>query len=214
MTIIVFDLDDTLYSYESFLKMGFKNVSKYLSEILNYPENQIYKKIFKFHKKNNRKVFDNLVIDLKIKRKYIKKCIYIFRYSNRKIKLFKDVKNYLYNNKKFYLITDGNKLVQKNKGKLLKIKPFFKKIYYTNEYAIKFNKPSLHCFNKIKKLENCDYSDMIYVGDNPFKDFFNCNKVGIKTIRVMRGVYKKILVSKPYDAKIKIKNISELKKFI
>ena len=65
MTIIVFDLDDTLYSYESFLKMGFKNVSKYLSEILNYPENQIYKKIFKFHKKNNRKVFDNLVIDLK-----------------------------------------------------------------------------------------------------------------------------------------------------
>ena len=39
MTIIVFDLDDTLYSYESFLKMGFKNVSKYLSEILNYPEN-------------------------------------------------------------------------------------------------------------------------------------------------------------------------------
>ena len=55
---------------------------------------------------------------------------------------------------------------------------------------------------------------MIYVGDNPFKDFFNCNKVGIKTIRVMRGVYKKIRVSKLYDAKIKINNISELKKFI
>ena len=26
MRIIVFDLDDTLYSYESFLKMGFENV--------------------------------------------------------------------------------------------------------------------------------------------------------------------------------------------
>ena len=82
------------------------------------------------------------------------------------------------------------------------IKPFFKRIYYTNEYGIKFNKPSLHCFNKIKKLENCNYSDMIYVGDNPFKDFFNCNKAGIKTVRVMRGMYKEIKLSKFYDAKI------------
>jgi putative hydrolase of the HAD superfamily len=53
---------------------------------------------------------------------------------------------------------------------------------------------------------------MIYIGDNPFKDFFNCNKVGIKTVRVMRGMYKEIKVSKFYDAKIKIKNLSELKK--
>ena len=169
------------------------------------------KKILKFYKKNNRKVFDILTKDLKIKQKYVKKCIHIFRYSDRKIKLFKDAKNYLCNNK-FYLITDGNKLVQKHKVKILRIRPFFKRIYYTNEYGIKFNKPSLHCFNKIKKLENCKYSDMIYVGDNPFKDFFNCNKAGIKTVRVMRGMYKEVKLSKFYDAKIKIKNLSQLKK--
>jgi len=151
MTIIVFDLDDTLYSYKSFLRMGFKNVSKYMSKIANCSEPLIYKKILKFYKKNNRKVFDALTRDLKIEQKYVKKCIHIFRYSDRKIKLFQDAKKYLCNNK-FYLITDGNKLVQKHKVKILRIKPFFKRIYYTNEYGIKFNKPSLHCFNKIREL--------------------------------------------------------------
>jgi putative hydrolase of the HAD superfamily len=113
-----------------------------------------------------------------------------------------------------YIVTDGNYLVQKKKIKYLGLNVYFKKIFYTNIYGIKYNKPSLYCFNKIKKLEKCDWSDLIYVGDNPNKDFINCNKKRIFTVRLMQGQYKSLKVKKSYEAKFKINNLLLLKKIL
>ena len=52
----------------------------------------------------------------------------------------------------------------------------------------------------------------MYIGDNPKKDFLNCNKKRILTVRLMKGEFKDLRVSKQYDAKYKIKNLSMLKK--
>tara|TARA_Y100000992_G_C21106881_1_gene415373 strand:+ start:368 stop:571 length:204 start_codon:yes stop_codon:yes gene_type:complete len=49
---------------------------------------------------------------------------------------------------------------------------------------------------------------MVYIGDNPNKDFVNLNKKGSLTIRILRGTYKNKKVSKLYDAKYKYKGYS------
>ena len=49
---------------------------------------------------------------------------------------------------------------------------------------------------------------------NPKKDFINCNKKKILTIRLMRGEYKNLNDSKSYDAKYKIRNLLMLKKIL
>ena len=48
---------------------------------------------------------------------------------------------------------------------------------------------------------------MIYVGDNPKKDFVNLNKKGSITIRILRGNFKNLKANKNYNAKYFIKNL-------
>ena len=63
---------------------------------------------------------------------------------------------------------------------------------------MRYQKPSLYCFRLIKKIENCGFKEIVYIGDNPIKSL-NCNKNGIKTIRVMRGELKNTKKKYPYD---------------
>ena len=71
-------------------------------------------------------------------------------------------------------------------------------------------KPNLHCFKIIKKKEKVKWSEIIYVGDNPNKDFINLNSVGAVTIRVLTGPFKKMITNKKFDAKYKVNNLSKI----
>ena len=51
---------------------------------------------------------------------------------------------------------------------------------------------------------------MVYIADNPKKDFVNCNKVGILTVRLLRGEFKNLKVTRNFDAKYKIKDLKEI----
>ena len=116
----------------------------------------------------------------------------------------------LIQNEKKYIVTDGNKLVQKNKIDKLGIKKYFKKIFISRCYGVKYEKPSLYCFKKIIKLERCKWKDLVYIGDNPKKDFINLNKKGSMTIRLMRGNYKKINCANIlYNAKYSFKSMNK-----
>ena len=216
--ILIFDLDDTLYKEKEFVKSGFKAVSKYLHLKFNLNKKKIFLQLLRILKKNGRgKIFDILCFQLKLKKSLlIKKLVQVYRTHDPKISLNKDAIKILEYCSKLtkYIITDGNYLVQKKKIKSLNIQNYFKKIYYTNFYGIKYNKPSLFCFNKIKKKEKVNWSDLVYIGDNPKKDFLNCNKKKILTVRLMKGEFKNLRVSKHYDAKYKIKTLLMLKKIL
>jgi putative hydrolase of the HAD superfamily len=214
--ILIFDLDDTLYKEKEFVKSGFKAVSRYLHLKFKLNEKKIFLQLLRILKKNGRgKIFDILCFQLKLKKIFlVKKLVQVYRTHEPKISLNKDAIKILkhYSEISKYIITDGNYLVQKKKIRSLKVEKYFKKIYYTNYYGIKYNKPSLFCFNKIKKKEKVNWNELVYIGDNPKKDFFNCNKKKMLTIRLMKGEFKNLKVSKHYDAKYKIKKLSMLKK--
>jgi putative hydrolase of the HAD superfamily len=216
--VIIFDLDDTLYEEMCYVKSGFNTVASHLSYLFKIKKKTIYNKLLKVLKENGRgKIFNIICSYYKFKKKnLVKDLINIYRSHKPLIKLKKEAIKILeyYSGYNKYIITDGNYLVQKKKVKYLKLSNYFKKIFYTNFYGVKYNKPSLFCFNKIKKLEKCDWSDLVYVGDNPYKDFIDCNKKGIMTVRLMQGQYKSLKVKKIQDAKFKISNLLLLKKII
>ena len=216
--VLIFDLDDTLYNEMSYVKSGFNVVAFHLSYLFKIRQEAIFNKLLKVLKENGRgKVFNIVCAHFKFNKKnLIKDLVNIYRSHKPCIKMKKEAIKVLkyYSGHSKYIVTDGNYLVQKNKIKYLGVSNYFKKIYYTNIYGIKHNKPSLHCFNKIKKLEKCDWSDLVYIGDNPHKDFINCNKKKILTIRLMQGQNKNLKVKKIKDAKFKINNLLFLKKII
>jgi len=211
--IIVFDLDNVLYDEISFVKSGLKVVSEYLFQKFSIPTNVSIDFVNKRLKKGRKGILDDLLSEFGLySKKRVYECLSIYRKHNPKIKLYPEADDCLKRFKDFslYLVTDGNKIVQKNKINALGLYDRLKFCFLTSHYGLKNSKPSPYCFKKICQLENVKPPQVLYIGDDPNKDFIGIKPLGFKTIRVLRGPYKNIKKGKKYEADYLIKSIAEL----
>ncbi len=217
--ILVFDLDDTLYDEKKFVYSGFTEVANWISMMSNTSSIEIFDYMVKDLIVNGRgNVFNNALEKYFQKTvKNIRKCVSIYRLHKPNLKLDANVIDLLLElrvNHKLYIVTDGNKIVQNNKVKSLDVEKYVEKVFITYRYGLKASKPSLKCFELIKKLEKVNWMDLVYIGDNPNKDFVNLNKVNAITIRVLQGDYALVEAKKSYDAKFKINKLTDLRLLI
>jgi putative hydrolase of the HAD superfamily len=212
--ILIFDLDDTLYNENSYVFSGFKSVSKYLEKCYKINSDESIYFMLKDLKKNGRgKIFDNILKKYSLYNKErVKKLLSIYRKHIPKIKLYNDSLTIFKRFSKVpkYIVTDGNINVQNIKCKALNLDKFMKKIFITYRYGFKNAKPSTYCFQKILKIEKAKPNNVIYIADNPNKDFVNLNKEGFHTVRIMRGMYSKVQVGKENDGMYRIKSLNEI----
>lgn len=210
----IFDLDDTLYSEFSFVESGFHTVSTHLSLELKLSAKKIFNDLMVLLEANKRgNTFDLLLTNYEVfSKEKVKELVQVYRRHEPVIKLDKKIKNFLekMRNERLYLVTDGHKLVQQKKIESLGISNYFSKIFITNLYGVSKQKPSLYCFNKILKIEDVSYDKLVYVGDNPAKDFVNLNKVGAYTVQSL--MYVRDLPELPlnYYAQYRIHSAEEL----
>ncbi len=213
--IIVFDLDDTLYEEITYVRSGFKAVANHLSK--NYKietSKNIYRHFAKLLEEQGRgKVFDSFLDKYNLSnRRIVKKCLAVYRLHNPKIRLSASGLSCLERLKDYpkFLVTDGNKIVQTKKVKSLKIDKYFRHMIVTHNYGLKHAKPSPYCFHKILQWENAIPQDLVYIGDNPKKDFVNLKKDGFRTVRVMTGEHKDVEAQFKYEADYQINSLDEL----
>lgn len=196
--VCLLDLDDTLYSEYDYVLSGFKEVSKYLSIKTKLMQKDIFDALVRLFDLNKLNVFDrfiksNLISDQKLD---ILEILDVYRSHIPTLKLFDDSREFLHFFKdsqiKLGLITDGRPLTQKNKIQALGISRFFKKIIITDELGVGFRKPHPYAFEVMKDYFSVDFDEMIYIGDNPLKDFYIKTLYNVKTIRIKRnnGLYK------------------------
>src|SRR5690606_1335448 len=114
------------------------------------------------------------------------------------------------------IITDGYANAQKLKLKAVNAFNYFEEIIVKDELGREYWKPHPKPFEMIKEKLNIGFHEMVYVGDNPEKDFFIKSIYPVKTIRIFRvnGVYN----NKPYYNSIeedyKLNNLTELHQLI
>jgi putative hydrolase of the HAD superfamily len=214
--ILVFDLDDTLYEEITFVYGGLKAVANHLSKKFPVQLDDALDMQISFLKTNGRgKVFNDILKHYGVySERNLKTCLHVYRSHNPSISLSGDALNcfeYFQDHAK-YIVTDGNKHVQKSKISALGLESLVKRYFITRRFGIKNEKPSPYCFLKICNLENACPKDIIYIGDNPTKDFVNIKKLGFQTVRIHTGPYKDKKVSKDFDAKWHINSLDELKK--
>jgi len=217
--IVVFDLDDTLYDEKQFVYSGFKEVANWISMMSDTSYIEIFDFMVNDLAINGRGTVFNNALDKYFKKtvKNIRKCLSIYRLHKPNIKLDADVVDLLLELRKkykLYIVTDGNKIVQSNKIKSLEVEKYVEKVFITYRYGLKASKPSLKCFEIIKNLEQVNWLDLVYIGDNPNKDFVNLNKVNAVTIRVLQGDYAFVDAKEDYDAKFKIDKLTNLRTLI
>ncbi|MGD1003088.1 MAG: HAD family hydrolase [Minisyncoccia bacterium] len=212
--VLIFDLDDTLYDENAFVKSGFKAVARYVSGVTGISEKKLYLRELRLLALYGRgKIFNTLLEEHSVlTHKNVRKCLSIYRKHRPNIALYPGVRDLLKElscYSRLYLVTEGNTLVQTAKIRALGIRHFFNKIYITNRYGPKAAKPALYCFEKIKRLEKCNWSDVVYIGDDPNKDFVALNRVGACTVRVHSGRFATTKAKQFHGARYNIKDIGK-----
>ena len=212
--ILIFDLDDTLYEELSYVKSGMKAVSNYINNRFQIPALNSYKKMVNFLEVDGReKVFDKMLNDYRLnKKEYVNECLAIYRSHTPTISLYDSAKRCLdrFDHISKYLVSDGNKIVQKNKVDALALNKWMKRIILTHQYGLKYKKPSPHCFFVISKIEHSLTTNMVYIADNPRKDFVGIKPYGFKTIRVYTGNYKDETCDYSHEADLTINSLDEI----
>lgn len=211
--VIVFDLDDTLYPDLTYVWSGFYVVACYLSPILQLSVEQIERELKEELIQKRKEVFDRFLQKKNYySKKLVKQCLSIYRKHLPTIRLFPEAIACLdrFRHRPLYIVTDGNKLVQKRKFLALGLASKVKKCLCTYAYGLQHSKPSPYCFQKICEWENVSANQVIYIADNPYKDFVGIKPLGFHTIRLLQGPYRDIRLPHDFEAEKKILSLDEL----
>lgn len=215
---IIFDLDDTLISEKEYIKSGFKEIAKYIKRRYNLNENDTFDKLIKLSNTDSRNVFNRMLEQEKIlyTELEIKELISIYRKHKPNIKFYDDVLPTIEKMKKLGIkvgiITDGYKETQKLKLEALDAYSIFDEIIITDDLGREYWKPNPKAFEIMSKNLNIEFNDMIYIGDNPEKDFYIGNIYPITTVRIIRedGVYRNNNYLDDIVEKYKINSLNDI----
>lgn len=196
MKAIIFDLDNTLYDAEQYYKGAFRRIAEYLSKKCNFSKKEIYKTLENLWREKTSMypyLFDDLLDFLDLKND-LRNVIKIFNDYDVELKPYPDViptlKELKRRNYKLGILTDGDVERQKRKIKLLGLDMFFDVIIFTEELGNP--KPSEIPFQEAINKLKVNPQKSFYVGDNPLIDFEGAKKVGMRTVRILRGEFMKI----------------------
>jgi putative hydrolase of the HAD superfamily len=186
---ILLDLDNTLYDEHTFVKSGFKAVSKAMARKLDISEDDLYQTLWQtFLKVERNQVFSETlkhfgVFDADL----IPEMLEAFRNHYPAISVFEDVYCTLIALKEKFalgLITGGKREVQENKIKALKLDDYFEVVTYAEEYGGKCcPKPFVVTLQKLQ----VSAEESVLVDDDPLQSFLVAKDLGLITVRMLRG---------------------------
>jgi putative hydrolase of the HAD superfamily len=218
---VIFDLDDTLISENQYIKSGFRHIAEILSKRINKSSVFIYDKLLDLYNTSPKNVFNRLLLELNEQhtKDDIMELVTAYRSHVPVIQFYDDVVPCLRQLKEYGIktgiITDGYKLTQRNKLQVLNADQYFDEIIVTDELGREYWKPHPKSFELMCDKLGCDYEEMLYVGDNPEKDFYIKVIKPITTVRIDReGIYKDKEYLKDIREDFKIRNLFQLIHFI
>ena len=207
MKAIIFDLDNTLYNVEQYYLGAFKAIAEYLSQEYNLSKQEIYNRLVNLwnEKTSMYSHLFNDLLDFFNLGNELENVIKIFNDYDGGLKPYPDVIPTLKELKrwgyKLGIITDGNVGRQKRKINLLGLDGFFDVIVFTKE--LDNPKPSEIPFREgINKLK-ANPQNSLYVGDNPLIDFEGAKKMGMKTVRILKGEFRNMPGNEYIDYEMK-----------
>lgn len=180
---VIFDLDDTLYSEKEYVRSGYHKIAEHFGDL------SIEEKLWTAFKKGGKPLDEVLSPEKK------DEALRIYRFQKPDIHLYSGVSDMLTRikkNKKIGIITDGRVEGQRAKIEVLGLQNY--EIIITDELGgIEYRKPNEAAFRLMQKKMQVPFEKMVYIGDNPNKDFIAPQKLGMKCIyfKNVDGLYCK-----------------------
>ena len=196
LSAVVFDLDDTLYLERDYVISGFRAVASWAESELGVPSEQCLSDL--------RSLFDEGVrtntFDRWLRARgfhpqgYVQQMVDAYREHDPTICTFDPVPGLLgslADKCQLGLITDGRSTVQRRKLAALQLASSFDAVVLTGDLGPSWWKPSVLPFELIIALMGASAQNVVYVADNPLKDFIGARAAGMFSIwvRTPRGLY-------------------------
>lgn len=201
VSAVVFDLDDTLYLEADFVRSGFGAVGEWCSRELKLDgfEPAAWR-LFREGRRGD--IFDAALLSLgtPIDKETISRMVEVYRTHAPQISLpadSVDCLRQLRGKYKLGLITDGPAAMQWNKIRALRLEKLMDELIVTSDLGKAMSKPHEQAFRLMEERLLGNGRAMIYVADNPAKDFVAPARRGWRTIRVVRqaGLYRQAAVA-------------------
>ena len=214
MPVLVFDLDDTLYPELSYVHSGFQAVAAFLNPILGTSAEALAAGMVAEEAAHGRgQVFDSVLRQHgRWSKTLVAACLRTYRQHRPELALYPDAERCLarFATWPLYLVTDGHKEVQARKTVALQVAARVRYAYLTNCYGRHRAKPDPHVFQLICSREQVLPGQVVYVGDNPRKDFVGIKPLGFRTVRILRGNYAHLEADAAHEADRRIHSLDEL----
>lgn len=212
--IVAFDLDDTLYPEETFVASGFRAVAGALHERWGVDLDEAFSVMWASLRDRGRgNQFDDAVAHFGLgRRQSVAELVRVYRHHDPGIALPRETVAALDRlaPRPLYVVTDGHKVVQQSKIDALGLAPRLRHAYVTHRYGIANRKPSARVFELLIARERCRPSDVVYVADDPSKDFRGIRPLGLRTIRVLTGRHARVEAPADTDAERTVAGIADV----
>jgi putative hydrolase of the HAD superfamily len=189
---LVFDLDDTLFPEVSYIKSGFHAVADWLDQAGVLPAQQAFEALWSAHAGGERgRLFDHLLAACPgaSEPPSVADLVRVYRSHAPGIAFYPGMAALLDEAKARSLpiavISDGFLEAQQQKAKALGLAQWANPILFTDTWGRAFWKPHTWAFAQVQETFQVEPDEIIYIGDNPSKDFQAPHALGWHSLQLV-----------------------------
>lgn len=213
--VLVFDMDDTLYRELDYVFGGFAAVAAFLAERFESDPARLLEQMkATLNLEGRGRVFDRALAFLGVPASagLVRECLAVYRGHSPRISLFPAADRCLsrFSEWPIYVVTDGNRAVQRRKAEALGLFDRVKRVCISHDFGRDKAKPNPYLFQKIAAWEGVEPTQVVYVGDNPNKDFCGIKPLGFQTVRIRFGMFADVTLDDRHEADFEIADLDQL----
>lgn len=215
---IVFDLDDTLYPQVEYKRSGFKIVAHWATVHLGLDYDECLEQLEKILRNKGpsyHHMFDDLISHFGLDQGIVPEMVRIFVDHAPRIACYPEVPEMLSRLGSIFrlgILTDGPVTVQQQKIASLKLELYVDLILYSDSLSLEKPEPAL--FAWFEQQFSLPGTSLVYVGDNPAKDFIGARSRKWMTIRVLTGEHADVDVFPGYEADMAQSSVTDVESWV
>jgi putative hydrolase of the HAD superfamily len=193
---VIFDLDDTLYPERQFVRGGFAAAARWVAGQANCSADGCACNLQRLFDRGVRgHTFDIWLAEMGLPPALSAGMVQAYREHRPELALHDDVASAIAHCAQAHLVTglvsDGYLDVQRRKVASLGLAEMLTTIVLSDEFGRAFWKPATKPYLAAVERLGVVPRDVVYVGDNPRKDFEGARRSGLRSVRIRRsdGLY-------------------------